>query len=88
MVRVEKMKAAVLHVPGDLRFEDVPIPKINSNEVLIRVRAAEVCGSDIPRVMVSGTCRFPTIPGHGLAGEAAQVGQGVIGKGQWEIGSP
>ncbi len=68
------MKAAVLHAPGDIRFEDVPLPKINSNEVLIRVRAAGICGSDIPRVMVTGTYHFPTIPGHEFAGEIAEVG--------------
>lgn len=71
------MKAAVLHAPGDIRFEDVPTPKISSNEVLIRVRAAGICGSDIPRVMVTGTYHFPTIPGHEFAGEIAKIGEKV-----------
>ena len=35
------MKAAVLHAPGDLRFEEVPIPKAGAGEVLVKVGAAE-----------------------------------------------
>ena len=71
------MKAAVLHAPGDIRFEDVPFPRISSNEVLVRVRAAGICGSDIPRVMITGTYHFPTIPGHEFAGEITEVGEKV-----------
>ena len=77
MVTSRLMKAVVLHAPGDIRFEDVSIPKISSNEVLIRVRAAGICGSDIPRVMVTGTYHFPTIPGHEFAGKIAEVGKKV-----------
>lgn len=71
------MKAAVLHAPGDLRVEEVPVPEIGPGEVLVRVRAAGICGSDIGRVMVTGTYAFPTIPGHEFAGEVAAVGEGV-----------
>ena len=39
------MKAAVLHAVGDIRCEDVPIPEIGPGEVLIRVRAAGICGN-------------------------------------------
>ena len=49
------MRAAVLHAVGDLRYEDIPVPKIAAAEVLVRVRAVGVCGSDIPRVMKKGT---------------------------------
>jgi L-iditol 2-dehydrogenase len=71
------MKAAVLHALGDLRYEDVPVPEIAAGEVLVKVRAAGVCGSDIPRVMKKGTYSFPLVPGHELAGEVAQVGDDV-----------
>jgi L-iditol 2-dehydrogenase len=71
------MKAAVLHAIGDIRCEDVPIPEIGPGEVLIRVRAAGICGSDIPRVMVTGTYHFPIIPGHEFAGEIARIGKEV-----------
>lgn len=71
------MKAAVLHAPGDLRVEDVPVPEIGPDEVLIEVKAAGICGSDIGRVMVTGTYRFPTIPGHEFAGRVERVGDAV-----------
>lgn len=73
------MKAAVLHAPGDLRVEDVPVPKAGAGEVLVKVGAAGICGSDIGRVMVTGTYHFPTIPGHEFAGTVAEIGQGVEG---------
>lgn len=73
------MKAAVLHAPGDLRVEDVPVPQPGKGEVLVKVGAAGICGSDIGRVMVTGTYRFPTIPGHEFAGTVAELGAGVEG---------
>lgn len=63
------MKANVLHGVGDLRYEDVAMPVPGPGEVLVKVRAAGICGSDIPRVFVNGTYHFPTIPGHEFAGE-------------------
>jgi L-iditol 2-dehydrogenase len=71
-----KMKACVLHGIGDLRYEDVPVPEIAADEVLLKVRAAGICGSDIPRVFTKGTYHFPTIPGHEFAGEAVKVNAG------------
>ena len=67
------MKAAVLHAVGDLRYEDVSVPKANAPEVLIKLRASGVCGSDVPRVMKKGTYSFPLIPGHEFSGEVAQI---------------
>jgi L-iditol 2-dehydrogenase len=78
-----KMKGAVLHAPGDVRFEDVPIPSIRPTEVLLRVKAAGNCGSDLKRIMVEGTHVFPCIPGHEFSGEVAEVGEGVEG---WQPG--
>lgn len=72
------MKAAVLHAPADLRVEDVPVPEtLESSEVLIKVAACGICGSDIGRVMVTGTYSFPTIPGHEFSGTVEKVGSGV-----------
>lgn len=68
----ETMHAAVLHAVGDLRYEQVPMPQAAEGEVLLRVRACGVCGSDIPRVYTKGTYHFPTIPGHEFAGEIVQ----------------
>ncbi|WP_420006409.1 galactitol-1-phosphate 5-dehydrogenase [Arenibacterium sp. LLYu02] len=72
------MKAAVLHAPGDLRVEDVPVPdNLEPDEVLIKVAACGICGSDIGRVMVTGTYSFPTIPGHEFSGTVEKVGSQV-----------
>ena len=64
----EFMNAAVLHAVGDLRYEKVPFPTVKEGEVLVKVVACGVCGSDIPRVYKSGTYHFPTIPGHEFSG--------------------
>lgn len=71
------MKAAVLHGINDIKLENVPIPKHGNGDVLIRVKASGICGSDIPRVMVTGTYKFPTIPGHEFAGEVSEIGGDV-----------
>lgn len=67
------MKARVLTDVGALELKEVEIPKLKSGEVLLRVRACGICGSDIPRIFTTGTYHFPTIPGHEFAGEIADV---------------
>ena len=71
---METMKARVLREVGNLEYCDYPMPEVKPDEVLFRVRACGVCGSDIPRIFVNGTYHFPTIPGHEFAGEVAAVG--------------
>lgn len=68
------MRAAVLHAPGDLRVERVPVPAIGAADALVRVAACGICGSDVPRVTTTGTYRFPTIPGHEMAGVVEVLG--------------
>jgi len=60
---------------GDIRFEDVERPQIDQGEVLVRVRAAGICGSDVPRIYCDGAHNMPLIPGHEFSGEV--VGTGV-----------
>lgn len=71
------MKACVLHGIGDLKYEDVAIPVPAKGEVLIKIKASGICGSDIPRIFVKGTYHFPTIPGHEFAGQIVSTGEGV-----------
>lgn len=74
-----KMPAAVFYAPQDLRLEQVDIPTAGAGEVVIRVRAAGICGTDV-RIMKGGKkVAAPIIIGHELAGEVAQVGAGVTG---------
>jgi len=73
-----KMRALRLFGPGDIRCVEVDIPEIKEcTQVKIKVKSCGVCGSDIPRVMVKGTYKFPTTIGHEFAGEVVEVGTGV-----------
>lgn len=74
---VKTMRAAVLHAPGDLRIEEHETSPPGGGEVQIGVRACGICGSDIDRIMKSGTYRFPLIPGHEFSGEVVACGKGV-----------
>ncbi|MEW5896144.1 MAG: galactitol-1-phosphate 5-dehydrogenase [Nanoarchaeota archaeon] len=69
--------AGVLYGVGDIRYEEVKISEINEREVLIAVKCAGICGSDIPRIKTKGTYSFPTIPGHELAGVVSEIGSNV-----------
>ncbi len=71
------MKAYILRDIGKLGLENVPKPVPREKEVLVSVRAAGICGSDIPRIYHTGTYAYPLIPGHEFAGEVAEVGLGV-----------
>jgi L-iditol 2-dehydrogenase len=68
------MNAWVLHNINDFRYEQVDTPPVSENEVLVRVKAVGICGSDIPRVYRTGTYSYPLIPGHEFSGEVVSVG--------------
>jgi (R,R)-butanediol dehydrogenase/meso-butanediol dehydrogenase/diacetyl reductase len=73
------MKAAVFEAPGSpLVVKEVPTPQPGPGELLIRVEACGICGSDVHAVQQSA---IPpgTIMGHEYAGTVAAVGQGVTG---------
>lgn len=75
------MKALNLHAIGDLRYEEVPVPVRKDDEVLLKVHACGICGSDIPRIFKKGTYHFPTIPGHEFSGEIVEAeDKSLIGK--------
>lgn len=74
------MKAYVLHDVNDLRLEEIEKPGLQDDRVLLEVKAAGICGSDIPRIYTNGTYHFPTIPGHEFSGQVVQVGKDVDSK--------
>jgi threonine dehydrogenase-like Zn-dependent dehydrogenase len=80
------MKAAVLHGPYDLRIEQVDVPAPGAEEVLIKVHACAICGTD-PKVVGKGwpyPLRYGEfIPGHEYSGEIVAVGEGA---GHWKVG--
>lgn len=78
------MQALVLTEYKKLELQDVPIPEIGDNDVLIRVRACGICGSDAHGFDGSTGRRIPPIiMGHEAAGEITKVGSAVRG---WQQG--
>ena len=67
------MKAYNLRAVNDLRYEDVPMPECPQGWAIVKVKAAGICSSDVPRVFTKGTYHFPTIPGHEFAGVVHSV---------------
>ncbi len=81
-----QMKAAVYHGPRDIRMEQVERPAISQNDVLVRVRACGICGSDLHmyRLGMFEVLGRPIddrrrIPGHEMSGEVVEVGEKVAG---------
>jgi len=76
------MRALVLPSPGKFEVQTVPVPQLQTGEVLCRVRAVAICGSDpeILRGDLAGTWppAYPFIPGHEWAGEVVAVGAAVV----------
>jgi L-iditol 2-dehydrogenase len=76
------MLAAVYHGPNDIRVEEVPLPQISINEMLIKVQSASICGTDLRifhgnhRMYGRGTIR---IPGHEVVGTIDSLGYSVNG---------
>ena len=73
------MKALLMEEYKKLNFTDVPDPVIaEPDEILVRVKAVSICGSDVHGFDGStGRRRPPIIMGHEAAGEVAAVGKGV-----------
>ena len=71
------MKAAVLYAKDDLRYENFPDPVINEGEVLVKVRATGICGSDIPRVLGDAAHYYPVVLGHEFSGDVVATGSTV-----------
>jgi L-iditol 2-dehydrogenase len=69
------MKVAMYYNNRDVRLEEMPVPGIGSDELLVRVKASGICGTDVMewyRIK-----KAPLVLGHEIAGEIAAVGDGV-----------
>jgi D-arabinitol dehydrogenase (NADP+) len=73
------MKAIVYDAPREFSYRDAAEPKITSNEVLIRIDACGLCGTDLHIHEGEFAPRFPLIPGHEFTGEIAELGADVSG---------
>jgi L-iditol 2-dehydrogenase len=72
------MRAAVYHGRDDVRLEVVPVPRIGSGELLLKVHTCGICGTDLKKIS-TGSHSAPRIFGHETAGVVVQVGAGVSG---------
>jgi len=76
----DKMVAAVLYGKQDVRIEQIPIPRPEAGEVLVRIKAALTCGTDLKVYRQGFHARMivpPSVFGHELAGVVEEVGAGV-----------
>ncbi|TMD78078.1 MAG: chlorophyll synthesis pathway protein BchC, partial [Chloroflexi bacterium] len=71
------MKAIVYAAPQQFSYQEVPVPEIAPDEVLIRIHSCGICGTDLHIHDGEFLARFPLIPGHEFAGEVADVGSAV-----------
>jgi L-iditol 2-dehydrogenase len=76
----ETMVAAVLYGREDIRIEEVPVPRAQEGELIVRVSAALTCGTDLKvfrRGYHAKMIQPPALFGHEVAGIVAEVGEGV-----------
>jgi len=72
------LKTAVYYGPRDVRLEEKEVPKIGDKELLVRVHACGVCGTDVKTVMRGHPLiKSPTVLGHEIAGEIVKIGKNV-----------
>jgi len=76
------MRAGVYREKATVRVEEVPVPEVRDHEVLIKVAACGICGTDIKKIF-QRYVEPPQILGHELAGTVVAVGPGVT---KWKPG--
>ena len=76
----ETMKAAFYLGPGQMEVREAPKPEAGPGDLLLRVDACSLCGTDV-RILKHGHAKIqpPHITGHEICGTIAQVGKGVTG---------
>jgi len=76
------MRAGVFREKGVVRVEEVAVPEVRDGEVLIKVAACGICGTDIKKIF-QRYVEPPQILGHELAGTVVALGRGVT---KWKLG--
>ena len=90
------MQAVVCYGPQDYRLEERPVPQPGPEEVVVRVKLAGICASDLKCYLGaamfwgddqrSGYCQPPVTPGHEFVGEVAALGSGAGEKYSLQVG--
>ena len=70
------MKAQVLYGINDMRYEDIEEPQLKDGWVIVKVMAAGICGSDIPRIYKTGAHVHPIVIGHEFSGKVVKTYNG------------
>lgn len=69
------MRVSMYYSNRDLRLEELPRPEIGTGELLVRVEASGICGSDVMEWYRAG--KVPLVLGHEITGQVEEVGEGV-----------
>ncbi len=69
------MKVAVYYSNDDVRIEERPVPRINDGEILVKMMASGICGTDVMQWYRQKNA--PRVLGHEMAGEIVETGKGV-----------
>ncbi len=69
------MRVAMYYNNNDVRLEEMPVPRIGPGEILVKVIASGICGSDV--LEWYRIKKAPIVLGHEIAGEIVEVGEGV-----------
>ncbi len=72
---MEKMKVAMYYNNNKVQIEEMPIPKINDDEILVKVQACGICGSDVMEWY--RLKKAPRVLGHEMSGDIVKVGKNV-----------
>ncbi len=72
---MEKMKVAMYYNNDDIRIEEMPIPEINDNELLVKIQSSGICGSDVMEWY--RLKKAPRVLGHEIAGDIVKVGKNI-----------
>ena len=83
------MRALVAHGQGDYRLEEIPVPAVGSDDILLRVEACGICAGDVKATHptarfwggdgMPGYCEPSFVPGHEFIGEIAAMGENAAG---------
>ena len=87
------MKAQVFYEPEKMTLEERPVPRIGPEDVLVKVHATGICGSDVAYYfgkssLGTASGKGPLVLGHELSGTIAAVGDIAAEKGGFKVGDP
>jgi len=72
-----RANAVVMQEPGEVSVEEIELPNVGPDDVLLRVELTGICGTDVHMYNGGMDLDFPVIPGHEFAGTIEQMGENV-----------